>query len=115
MPKMLLDRVLPVLFAQAEVPAAAQQPPSIWNSVIFMALIFGAMYFLMIAPQRKKQKEHEKMLASLGSGDEILTTGGIFGVITNVKDDRFVVRISDDTKIELGKGFIQSVVKKTSS
>lgn len=116
MPKMLLDRAFPVLLAQADATAAAQQqPPSVWNSVIFMALIFGAMYFLMIAPQRKKQKEHEKMLASLGSGDEILTTGGIFGVITNVKDDRFVVRISDDTKIELGKGFIQSVVKKTSS
>jgi preprotein translocase subunit YajC len=116
MPKMLLDRAFPVLLAQADATAAAQQqPPSIWNSVIFMALIFGAMYFLMIAPQRKKQKEHEKMLASLGSGDEILTTGGIFGTITNVKDDRFVVRISDETKIELGKGFIQSVVKKTSS
>lgn len=80
-----------------------------------MALIFGAMYFLMIAPQRKKQKEHEKLLASLGSGDEVLTTGGVFGVITNVKDDRFVVRIAENTKIELGKAFIQSVVKKASS
>ena len=112
---MLLDRAFTVLFSQTEAPAVAQQPPSIWNSVIFMALIFGAMYFLMIAPQRKKQKEHEKLLASLSSGDEVLTTGGIFGTITNVKDDRFVVRIADDTKIELGKGFIQSVVKKTSS
>jgi preprotein translocase subunit YajC len=78
-------------------------------------LLMAGFYFLFIAPQRKKQKEHEKMLASLGSGDEILTNGGIFGVITNVKDDRFVVRIADDTKIELGKGFIQSVVKKVSS
>ena len=52
------------------------------------------------------------MLAALQSGDEIITTGGIYGVITNVKDDRFVVRIADNTKIELGKGFIQSVVKK---
>ena len=80
-----------------------------------MILLFAAMYFLMIAPQRKKQKEHEKMLATLGSGDEILTNGGIFGVITNVKNDRFVVRIAEDTKIELGKGFIQSVIKKVSA
>ena len=116
MPKMFLDRAFTVFLAQADVSAAAQpQPPSIWNSLIFMGLIFGAMYFLMIAPQRKKQKEHDKMLASLGSGDEIITNGGIFGVITNVKDDRFVVRIADETKIELGKGFIQSVVKKVSS
>ena len=115
MPKMLLDGSLPLILAQADAAPAAQQPPSIWNSLIFMALIFGAMYFLMIAPQRKKQKEHEKMLASLGSGDEILTTGGIFGVITNVKDDRFVVRIADNTKIELGKGFIQTVVKRATA
>jgi preprotein translocase subunit YajC len=77
-----------------------------------MVLLFAAMYFLMIAPQRKKQKEHDRMLKALESGDEIVTTGGIFGTITNVKDDRFVVRIADNTKIELGKGFVQTVVKK---
>jgi len=78
-----------------------------------MVLLFAAMYFLMIAPQRKKQKEHDRMLKSLESGDEIVTTGGIYGVITNVKEDRFVVRIADNTKIEVGKGFVQSVLKKT--
>lgn len=72
----------------------------------------GWFYFLFIAPQHKKQKALEKMLAELQSGDEVITTGGIFGVITNVKDDRFVVRIADDTKIEVSKGFIQSVIKK---
>jgi preprotein translocase subunit YajC len=70
------------------------------------------MYFLMIAPQRKKQKEHDRMLKSLETGDEVVTTGGIFGVITNVKEDRFVVRIAENTKIEIGKGFVQTVVKK---
>lgn len=81
-------------------------------SLIFFGLMFAAMYFLMIAPQRKKQKEHAKMLASLSSGDEVVTTGGIFGTITNVKDDRFVIRVADSTKIEVGKGFITSVVRK---
>ena len=66
----------------------------------------------MIAPQRKKQKAHEKMLAALKTGDEVVTTGGIYGTITNVKDDRFVLRIADNTKIEIAKSFIQSVVKK---
>src|SRR5579871_6010030 len=81
-------------------------------NMLMLLFLFGAMYFLMIAPQRKKQKEHEKMLAALKSGDEIVTTGGIFGTITNVKDDRFVVRISDTTKVEVGKGFISSVVRR---
>jgi preprotein translocase subunit YajC len=52
------------------------------------------------------------MLAALQSGDEIVTSGGIFGTITNVKDDRFVVRIADNAKVELGKSFIATVVKQ---
>lgn len=80
-----------------------------------MVLLFGAMYFFLIAPQRKKQKEHEKMLKALESGDEIVTNGGIYGVITNVKEDRFVVRIAENTKIELGKGFVQAVVRKVNA
>jgi preprotein translocase subunit YajC len=83
-----------------------------WTNLIFFGLLFAAMYFLMIAPQRKKQKEHEKMLAALTSGDEIVTTGGIYGTITNVKEDRFVVRVADNTKIEIGKGFVSGVVRK---
>lgn len=83
--------------------------------LLVYGLLFAAMYFFMIAPQRKKQKEHEKMLKSLESGDEVVTSGGIFGVITNVKEDRFVVRIADNTKIEVGKGFVQTVVKKQTS
>ena len=96
----------------AQAPAGAPQaggiPPMM---IVGYVLLFGAMYFFMIAPQRKKQKEHEKMLKALQSGDEIVTTGGIYGTITNVKDDRFVVRIADNTKIEVGKSFVTAVLK----
>jgi preprotein translocase subunit YajC len=80
--------------------------------IVVYALFIGGFYFLFIAPQKKKQKEHEKLLATLQSGDEVVTTGGIYGTITNVKDDRFVVRVADNTKIEIGKSFVQSVVRK---
>lgn len=99
------------ILAQTSAPGSQGGSPA-WMQFLPMVLLFAAMYFLMIAPQRKKQKEHEKMLKSLESGDEVVTTGGIFGVITNVKEDRFVVRVSDNTKIEIGKGFVQTVVKK---
>ena len=69
-------------------------------------LLFVGMWFLIIAPQRKRQKAHDKMLSELQTGDEIVTSGGVYGTITNVKEDRFVVRIADNTKIELGKGFV---------
>ena len=73
-------------------------------------LLFVGMWFLIIAPQRKRQKAHDKMLSELQTGDEIVTSGGVYGTITNVKEDRFVVRIADNTKIELGKGFVANKV-----
>jgi preprotein translocase subunit YajC len=95
--------------AQPAAPSGMQQ----LMSLLPMVLIFAAMYFLLIAPQRKKQKEHEKMLAALKAGDEIVTAGGIYGTITSVKDDRFVVRIGDNNqKVEVGKGFVSALVKK---
>ena len=108
MPKMSL---LASPFVLAQAAAGAQPAPSLL-SFLWMPLALGAMYFFMIAPQRKKQKEHDKMLKALQSGDEVVTTGGIYGTITNVKDDRFILKISDTTKIELAKGFIQSVVNR---
>jgi preprotein translocase subunit YajC len=102
---------LPQILAQASAPAQSQGGlPGMM--IVGYLLLFAAMYFFMIAPQRRKQKEHEKLISSLQSGDEVITNGGIYGVITNVKDDRFVVRVADNTKIELAKGFVQTVVKK---
>ena len=105
-----------VFLAQQSAPTTAAPAPGgpaqLFAGMLPAVLLIAGFYFLFIAPQRKKQKEHEKMITALQSGDEIVTTGGIFGVITNVKDDRFVVRIADNTKIELGKGFIQTVVKQ---
>ena len=76
-------------------------------------LLFLGMWFLIIAPQRKRQKAHDKMLAEIKKGDEIVTTGGLFGTVTRVKDDRFVVEIADNTRIELGKSFISSKIEAT--
>ena len=110
MPKMSLLIEAPHFIAQAAPAAAA---PSLFGGLMPIILLFAAMYFLMIAPQRKKQKAHDKMLTELKTGDEVVTNGGIFGQITNVKDDRFVLRVSDNTKIEVGKSFISTVLNKT--
>src|SRR5688572_12462208 len=101
-----------VILAQAQqsAPSGAQG----LMGVLPLVLMFAAMYFLLIAPQRKKQKEHEKMLTTLKAGDEILTTGGIFGTITSVKEDRFIVRIGDNNaKVEVGKAFVHGLVKRS--
>src|SRR4051812_23253563 len=111
MTKMFSLYTMPEVLAQTSAPGQSQGGiPGMM--IVGYLLLFAAMYFFMIAPQRKKQKEHEKLITSLQSGDEIITNGGIYGTITNVKDDRFVVRVSDNTKIELAKGFVQTVLKK---
>jgi preprotein translocase subunit YajC len=102
-----------LFLAQAAPAAPAPGGASTLMQFLPLVLMFAAMYFLLIAPQRKKQKEHEKMLAALTAGDEVVTAGGIYGVITSVKDDRFVIRIGDNNaKVEVGKGFISALVKK---
>ena len=80
--------------------------------LLFWGLFFAAMWFLLIAPQRKKQKQHQKMLTELRTGDEIITSGGIYGTITNVKEDRFALRIGDGTKIEINKAFVHALDRK---
>ncbi len=106
---------IPTLFLAQQTAAPAAQPQGgiPWPLVAYGLFAVG-MYYLLFAPQRKKQKELEKMIGALGTGDEVVTTGGIYGVIASVKSDRFVVRIADNTKIEIAKAFIQAVVKKDS-
>src|SRR3954469_24990557 len=115
-----MSAMLDVLSFLAQTVAPAGQvgaqspggPLDALKGMLPIALMLGGFWFLFIAPQRKKQKEHDRMLKALQSGDEIISTGGIYGTITNVKEDRFVVRIADNTKIELGKSFIATVVKQ---
>lgn len=83
--------------------------------LIMWFLILGAMWFFLVAPQRKKQKQHAKLIEELTSGDEIVTSSGIYGTITNVKDDRFVVRIAENTKVEIQKSFVQGKIDSESA
>ncbi|MEC7273853.1 MAG: preprotein translocase subunit YajC, partial [Verrucomicrobiota bacterium] len=89
---------------------AQAAPGSSLGQFLPILLLFAGMWFLIIAPQRKRQKAHDKMLSELKNGDEIVTSGGVYCTITNVKEDRFVVRIADNTKIEIGKTFVSSKI-----
>lgn len=64
-------------------------------------------YFLIIRPQKKRQRKHEDMLASIRNGDMIVTAGGFYGTVRDVKDDSFIVEIADGVKARILKGSIQ--------
>ena len=68
-----------------------------------LILIFVVFYFLLIRPQKAKEKQHQKMLSNIEKNDEIVTSGGIHGTIVNVKDKTVTVRIDDNVKMEMDK------------
>ena len=106
----LMDYIY-TFFAQAAAPAAEGAPKGGGTEMLlFIVLMFAAMYFLMIAPQRKKQKAHAKMISELKTGDEVMTIGGACGTIANVKDKTFVVKFADGVKIEFIKSAISEKV-----
>lgn len=79
------------------------QQPSTFGLLFPLILIFVIMYFFMIRPQVKRQKQHQAMIQSLGKGDKIVTSGGIYGKIVDVKSESFVVQIAEKIKIEVLK------------
>lgn len=76
-----------------------------------LILIFVIFYFLLIRPQKSKEKEHRKMLSSLNKNDDVVTSGGIHGTIVNVKDKTVVLRVDENVKIEIEKNCIAYVKK----
>ena len=72
------------------------------GATLFMFLgIFAILYFLLIRPQRQQQKTHDKMVGSLGKGDEVATVGGIIGKIVHMTETRITIRTADDTRLEI--------------
>jgi preprotein translocase subunit YajC len=78
--------------------------------IVVLVVMLVVMYFLMIRPQRAKQRQAQDMINRVGPGDEIITIGGIYGDVVEVMDDRVVVEIAEDVHIEVAKRAIGSVV-----
>ena len=97
-------------FAQAGAPTAG-----LLNSMLIpMILVFAIMWFFLIRPQQKKLKDDQKMRDALRRGDKVLTSGGIVGKVTKVKDDGEIeVEIAQGVKIHVVKGSITQVMSKT--
>ncbi len=82
------------------------------NMMIMMALVFGIMYFMMIRPQQRKEKDRKKLINELKTGTRVVFSGGIIGTVTNVKDNTFIVKIADGVKIEIARGAVTRTLEK---
>ena len=76
--------------------------------------ILAIMYFLIIRPQKKKQQDQDNMMNSLKKGDNVLTVGGIYGIITNIKekDNILVLKVADNVRIEVTRTSIAQIINK---
>ena len=78
-----------------------------------LILIFVIFYFFLIRPQQKRVKDHKAMVESLKRGDEVITSGGIIGIVDRVmEDDRIEVTISENTKVQIIRSTVTSLLKK---
>lgn len=102
----------PEAAATTEAAAATTGTGSILSMLIPMALIFVVFYFMIIRPQRKKDKQARDMINAIQVGDDVLTIGGIYGTVARIKDDTFIIESTPDkTPIHIAKWGIKDVLK----
>lgn len=80
--------------------------------MVMMVLLLVMMYFVLIRPQQKKQKEQTKMIDGLKIGDEVITAGGVHGIVTNKSDRTVMVKVQDGVKIKFEKASVTQVFSK---
>ncbi|MCI0684536.1 MAG: preprotein translocase subunit YajC [Gemmataceae bacterium] len=84
-----------------------------WMQFVPIILIFALFYFLLILPaQRKERKQREALFSALKKNDEVVTAGGIIGVVQNIKDDEVVLKIDENAKMRVLKSSIARIIAK---
>ncbi len=85
--------------------------PTGFSFLLSLVMVFAVMYFMILRPQSKRQKQRELMLKQVKKGDQVLTTGGLYVTVLATKgDDRLVVKIGDTTRADLSRAAVQQVV-----
>ena len=98
--------------AIAEAGAASAQSPDPLASLILPIGLVVLFYFFLIRPQSKRQKEHKQLVSELQKGEEVLTSGGILGKVTNVSDDFVTLEIAKDVSLNVQKNAVQTIMPK---
>jgi preprotein translocase subunit YajC len=102
-------QISPIL-AQA---AGAASPPGLAGMFVPMVCVFVIMYFVVLRPQQQQRKKLQEMVDNMKTGDAVVTTGGIHGIVSNMKDgNTLMLKIADNVRIEVDKSAIASVLKE---
>jgi preprotein translocase subunit YajC len=102
------------LFSLAQAPASPGAGSGLFGILPFV-LVFVIMYYVILRPQMKRQKEQARLVSALKTGDRVVTASGIHGLISNVKDTTVIVKVADNVKIEMEKTSVTNVLKPVES
>ena len=106
--------MLLALLVQAQTAAPSGAGGNPLASFVPIIFIFIIMYFVLFRPQMRRQKEQQRLVSSLKTGDRVVTNGGIHGLISNVKETTVIVKVADNVKIEVEKSAVTTVLKTES-
>jgi preprotein translocase subunit YajC len=99
-----------LFLAQTPAPSPAGAGSGLIGMLPFV-FIFVIMYYVMLRPQMRRQKEQAKLVSALKTGDRVVTASGIHGLISNVKETTVIVKVADNVKLEIEKTAVTTVVK----
>src|SRR5437763_13068120 len=98
------------LILLAQTPAAPAAPGLGLGGFVPFIFIFIIMYFVLVRPQMRRQKDQQRLVSALKTGDRVVTNAGIDGLISYVEDTTVIVKVTDDVKIEMEKSAISNVL-----
>jgi preprotein translocase subunit YajC len=104
-----MNALIPTAWAGPAAPAAG---PSPLPSFLLMGAILVGMYFLLIRPQQKRLKEHQSLVSKLAAGDEVVTSGGLLGRITEVGDNFVSLEVADGVRVKVQKSQVSALMPK---
>jgi len=98
-------------YAMGQAGGAAGQQGNPITAFLPLIIMFAIFYFLLIRPQQKKQKEHKETLANLKRGDRIITGGGLYGRIIDVKEDVLTIDLGNDVQVQINRSFVSGLAE----
>lgn len=101
--------LMALVFTGGCVPGAAPaggEGSGQWTPIIFLVLLFAVFYFLLIRPQRKRQKQHQELVQELRKGDRVVTAGGIYGEIESITEDSVVIKVESGATLRVARSSI---------
>lgn len=93
----------------ASIPLVAQEGSTSWISILFIAGLIVLFYFMLIRPQQKRMRQQMELMKSLRVGDEVMTSAGIYGTISEVEEDTVLLEVAEDVDIRVAKSAIVKI------